>query len=642
MFHLLTSCQFPMIVGMADRLEKDKNAEYYQDIVKCKNLARSIKSQRVPTRFCGEFGKNIPPEGTALELVSAYLRTFETVCRIVHVPTFWQEYRRYWENPRSVSQAFIILFQLCMAIGTCFQDNVVALRAMACQWIYEAQFWLVLPSQKSRLSLPGLQIMCLLHLARGACGVGGDLTWISAGSLMRTAMYMGFHRDPDNLTNLTKMSVYRAEMRRRLWASILEIVLQSSMDSGGPPLISVADFDTKPPSNFDDEQLSEDDQSTSVPRPSNSFTQTTVQIALLRSFPTRLAIVQYVNSFRPVPSYDETLRWNSELSTVCRTLAAVLQPAYDPAGVLPRRLSLFQLKMTEHMVHRCFLALNNQWLPLAQHNPAYYFARKMCVETSLKLYRDVATPPLASASGSGAAGNPADDFKRLALTGAGTFRSIPLQATMTLALELLWQAQEDRSFRQSMNLDQQLNQAGSTVEADLNSSAGVGSGAAPRAELLEAVRFGVEYWERRVRVGETNVKGYIFLSALMVQMETLLRGANDAEVERATYKRVGESLAHSWELLKEIAGEQTTPVGLGETTAANTAGEPGDASLGNLGDMTPGFGMDNGWDWDDDTVSCVRSHLMLSDEPLHLLTATQYEGLDFNFNFGYVDPIGSG
>lgn len=597
----LTCHQFPMIMEMAERIEREKNTDYYRVLLKCKNLARSIKAQRLPAQFSTGIGKNMPPEATAHQLVSAYFRTFETVYRILHVPTFWKEYKKYWEAPESVDQAFIVQLQLCMAIGTCFQDNVAALRQMASQWIYEAQFWLVLPPEKSRMTLASLQIRCLLHLGREACGVGGDLTWISAGSLVRTAMFMGFHRDPDNLP---KMSALRVELRRRLWASILEIGLQSSIVSGGPPLISPSDFDTQPPSNFDDEQLSESDQFSTVPRPQSSFTQTTVQIALLRSLSTRLAIAQYVNSFRSAPSYDETLRWNSELSTACRALSTVLQPAYDPAGVLPRRLSLFQLKLTEQMVHRFFLALNHPWLGLAQHNPAYYFARKMCVETAFKLYRSIAPP---SPTGESGAENPANDFARLSVSGAGGFRSVPLQSIMTIALELFWQGLEDRSFRQSLDIDHQLDRPGSTAD-DIHSSAGMGSGAAPRAELLEAMNSAVGYAERRIRAGETNVKGYVFFSALLAQLEALQRGTGDAELERITMARVGDMLDRCWELLKELAGEKSTPVGIGEEPVPS----PRD-SIGLVGfdDAILGFGMAGDWEWED-LVSANGSYRALS------------------------------
>jgi hypothetical protein len=482
--------------------------------------------------------------------VDAYFRTFESVYRILHRPTFCHAYEKYWENPAAADTSFLILFQLCMAIGTCFQDDVAALRRSAAQWIHEAQIWLVSPAEESLVSFAGLQVMCLLHLARGTCDVGGNVAWISAGSLLRTAMHLGLHRDPDNQPN---MSVFDAEMRRRLWASILEIVLQSSLDSGAPPLLTLSDFDTRPPSNYDDEQLAENAKFPSIPRPPSAFTQTTVQIALLRSFPVRLAIAHYVNHFRSSATFEETLKWNNELTNACRALSATFQPFYDPAGILPKRLSLFQLRLAEHMVHRFFLALNYPWLWSAHNNPTYYFARKMCVETSLKLYRAIATGSPAGDSGTA---SQSDDFTRLATCGYGAFRSVPTLAVLTICLELLWQVQEDRSFRQSMSIDHPMDRPAPGHEADVNSSVGmgIGSGAAPRQELLEAVKYSIGWTERRVRCGETNVKGYLLFSALLCQAQALQRGASDAEVERLVLSTVGEDLNQCVLLLKDAAG----------------------------------------------------------------------------------------
>jgi hypothetical protein len=49
----------------------------------------------------------------------------------------------------------------------------------------------------------------------------------------------------------------------------LEVILQSSMTVGGPPLLSPSDFDTEPPSNIDDDKLMEDD---ALPKPKDEFT----------------------------------------------------------------------------------------------------------------------------------------------------------------------------------------------------------------------------------------------------------------------------------------------------------------------------------------------------------------------------------
>lgn len=470
---------------------------------KCKSLGRAIKSCRVPAALPIDFGKHIPARNIADQLIDGYFRTFETVYRILHSPTFTRDYQRYWENPGEASTNFVVQMQLCMAIGTAFYDETCSLRHLAVQWIYEAQVWLITPlsSQKSNMNIPCLQTMCLMHLAREVSGNGGDLVWISAGELVRAAMYMGLHRDPTKIPNVPR---YLAEIRRRLWATILEIALQSSLDSGGPPLLSMSDFDTLPPANFFDDQLIEKSSPAASgaapppPKPLTTFTNTSIQIALLKSFPTRLAIARYVNDFRSGSSYDETLRLNSELRSACQALAATIQ-SYRPAVSAGKlRPTSFQLHFVDHLTHRFFLSLNQAFLAASQNDPKFYFSRKVSVDTSLKLYQawsGKATSALSAGSTStavpgstlsfagqgppslfsnlsdtGAAAdssvfatlnagnsgptstigrgeNEQDDFFRLSVAASSGFRSVPVQCIATLSMDLLWQLEEEHSVR---------------------------------------------------------------------------------------------------------------------------------------------------------------------------------------------------
>lgn len=43
--------------------------------------------------------------------------------------------------------------------------------------------------------------------------VGGDLIWVSVGTLLRMAMQMGLHHDPRHFPHMT---ILQADMRRRL------------------------------------------------------------------------------------------------------------------------------------------------------------------------------------------------------------------------------------------------------------------------------------------------------------------------------------------------------------------------------------------------------------------------------------------
>lgn len=58
--------------------------------------------------------------------------------------------------------------------------------------------------EKDSLGISGLQVQCLLILARQSLAVGGDLMWIAMGTLLHTAIQLGLHRD---LKHFSKMSV---------------------------------------------------------------------------------------------------------------------------------------------------------------------------------------------------------------------------------------------------------------------------------------------------------------------------------------------------------------------------------------------------------------------------------------------------
>ncbi|KAH7126546.1 hypothetical protein B0J13DRAFT_531080 [Dactylonectria estremocensis] len=56
-------------------------------------------------------------------------------------------------------------------------------------------------------------------------------------------------------------------MRRWLWITVAEILLDSSIDAGQPPLLSLDDFDCALPSNFNDDQLIPGSNAHPVPYP---------------------------------------------------------------------------------------------------------------------------------------------------------------------------------------------------------------------------------------------------------------------------------------------------------------------------------------------------------------------------------------
>lgn len=442
---------------------------------------------------------------------------------MLHVPTFQQEYSQYWDDPEAASTSFVIRLLLVLAIGTCFYkgSTSVALRLSAAIWIYTAQSYLSSPTEKARLTLPDLQTHCLLLIARQACAIGGDLIWISAGSLLRTAIHMGFHRDP---SRLPKMNVFQAELRRRLWATILEITIQSSMDSGGPPLISCLDYDCEPPANVNDHEIYEDLKTPPVSKPAATFTQTSIQITLVKSFSVRLEVVKSINDFRSNTSYDETLRIGKELTASYRTNSMLFQTWLASDAPIPEaKPTTFHKLIHELMTHRFLFALHFPFSVMAHTNPVYYFSRKVCLETALSL---LSAPTLGEPDDEGIGG---DDFTRLIVLGKGIYRAVYLQCASTVCWELINQIQEDEALFSSASHTQ------------------------TRAEFHAVVHKFGDIVSRRVRAGETNIKGLVFFSAIMGETDAMHAGNSAVEAEMIA--RVRKSLEVGHTLLTERAAE---------------------------------------------------------------------------------------
>lgn len=578
----LTLSQFPRLMMFLQTLDSDKGSEAYQAVAASKALGRQIKAARVPPILSLEFGKHIVSRELADELIESYFRTFETVYRILHVPSFRLEYMRYWQNPKGAREAFVIQLQLCMALGAVLHDDTYSLRCIAVRWVYEARLWLLQPSEKSRLNLSGLQAWCLIHLARDVCGIGGDLVWASAGTMMRMALYIGLHRDP---VHLPKMSLLAAETRRRVWATILEILVQSSMDSGGPPLITPDDYDTKPPGNYNDEDLVADatPAETPAPKPISTFTDTSIQITLLKCIKTRLDIAAYLNEFRSVTSYDKSLLLNSALTTVSRSLDALIR-VYQSQQPGP---SSFQLRIVEHMIQRYFLALHLPWLGSAREDPRYYFSRKLCVEIGLRYHKEAKAHGYIGAV-DGAFQAP-DDFGRLLICGSGGFRYIGTQCLITATLELLWELEERMEGERSLGLGESSAldstpavATPSTASTPCMSIGLILGSSGQDFEMLDILRHSATWMRARIKAGEVNIKGYLFTRAMLTEAEGLARGAGDEELND-NLKEVGlEAAKDAFSLLKEMYDAR-----------GNTGPLAGDADLGGRG-RTPRYTGMNG------------------------------------------------
>ncbi|KAK8067296.1 hypothetical protein PG997_014043 [Apiospora hydei] len=346
----------------------------------CKSIAKELKTRR-PTRgltFPGS-GLPLPTRETTDIMVNLYFAAFESTHRILHIPSFWKDYRTFWDSPEGAPPDFRLKVLLVMSIGSSLygHDSTEAtLRnsELAHQCIFDAETWLAGPLEKDRIGITGLQIQCLTILARQIFSIGGDTVWVTMGYLIHAAMQLGLHRDPKHL--LLDIPCLEAEIRRRLWATILDFAVQAALDSAMPPRIYMDDFDAEPPANINDDEL---DESTTVvqPHPRDVFTSTFVQLALQEALPIRLRIVQQLHGLHSDLSYQQALELSAQLIDAVRTAHSAMK---DHHGA-----TTFHKTLLDYLIRRFMIPLHYPFSNQARTNPMYYYSLKLSTDTAIAL-----------------------------------------------------------------------------------------------------------------------------------------------------------------------------------------------------------------------------------------------------------------
>ncbi|KIW26575.1 uncharacterized protein PV07_09659 [Cladophialophora immunda] len=484
---------------------------------KCKSLSKNIKSSQ-QTR-CSSFPRaylSIAKE-YADNMVHLYVTHFESVFRILHIPSFWIEYEKYWSDPAEGEYISQLKIQLVTALGMIIhQDtiNTTDVYSTARQWLYAAQEWLSGPLKKSRISIGSLQVQCLLILARQALSVGGDTAWISMGLVVRTAMQMGLHRDPKHFK---RMGILEGEIRRRLWATVLELNVQAALDAGMPPTLSLDEFDTEGPSNLNDEDI---DEQTEALRelPATATTDSSLQRFLFQSLRPRLEVAQRMNSITPAlseMSYNELIALTTSIASACRSCSAHILKTNS------FEIASFHSNLADLLLRRFILHLHRPLAGRARTNPQYYFSRKMSLDAAMAL--------ISSASKNA-------QFERLVLLGAGMFKNRMIHASLAVASELLIEVEEQGP-------------------GEYHSPSREPSGY--RKMLTEALREALRQSAERIRLGETNVKLHMKLSMAMRQAE--VAGAHSSSMQQLA-QSAKESLEASYATMQARATHEGTDI----------------------------------------------------------------------------------
>ncbi|PTB37973.1 uncharacterized protein TrAFT101_011919 [Trichoderma asperellum] len=521
--------------------------------------------------------KLLPPQRICDILLDAYLATFESVWRILHVPTFLRDYRRFWAGSSSIwspdiEELFLCKLVICIALGAFVNpeldtaDNTVSeqnqdgiyWREQAKTWIAYGRQWLARKAiAGSRADLNTAQIICLLALSRYT----GPVNATSTGSLWspgdhdltRLAIQLGLHRDPTKVD--PDMPATEIEVRRRLWATMLELSLQLCLDHELPAPISPETYDCAPPSDLADEDASTSDADSTLSSyftsysPGYRMTRTNLLVVLTRTQRLRLRILHIMHSPGAAKALEDTHRLAAELKGAYSTELRRLRS-------LQKKPTEFQIKLLDALTLPFVLAPHAKFAAHPLPSPACYFSRKVRMEISALLLTnhssDLATVTQTPAAGleevtadadglpvlpsnttssaattaatSSSASYPANPLTVLRIHGQGHFATLQWHAILALCLDLISELKEE--FFSAV------------------------SGPSWR-QLQGTIQTYVTMLEQRVRTsgGATSAREFLFCSCAAAYIETMLGG--DGEADQAITSAAYAALTLCCEIMEQ-------------------------------------------------------------------------------------------
>ncbi|KAF8849586.1 hypothetical protein BDZ45DRAFT_708746 [Acephala macrosclerotiorum] len=508
----VVTSHYPELIKRIEPCFRDERSKIVLGIQRSKSLAKIIKARRAPS-WPTISTAELPPKDVTDELIECYLRTSETIYHILHIPSFRRDYDAHWMSAAQSNTAFLVQLKRVLAIGAATYDEQFTLRA-----------WLSQPNIKQQLGIQALQT---------------SLTLPRSG---KRGLYMGMHKDP---ARLPKMTTSAAEMRRKLWNTIIETTLQSSLTSGRPPFISVNDFDASPPGNFDEDQLATEDP---LPKPEDHFTQASIAIALRKTFPLRLAVAKFLNDIGSHGTYEETLRLDGELRTSYKALCRTLQVWRSGTRSSP---SQFELNLLDFLMHRYISALHIPFFVPALHEALYAWSRKVVIEPSLKIWYTLypSASIMAAQSRSGIDSSDRDDLARLTVTGSVFYKTVAIQATILIAMELRAQLQEQESL----------------------------SPLPLRPDLLSILEGTKDWCLRCIEVGETSIKDYLLTCVVAAQIDGLMQGLAEDDLTKLLIKAAEDAEDTCLPILEEMAARHQVEGEVGELHQMTSNTLPGNA-----------------------------------------------------------------
>ncbi|KAF2004883.1 hypothetical protein P154DRAFT_484270 [Amniculicola lignicola CBS 123094] len=336
----------------------------------------------------------IPLRSEADPLVEIYFSIMQIHAALLHKPTFFREYEKFWENPYETPVIWLGLLFSMMCIGTRFQSirdqyiGGICLEAASPLAAARMDFYREKAVQSFILAnypkCPPFAIEAFLHYFITELFRSSDTQYASfilIGIVMRMAFRAGYHRDPSRFPNIPPA---QAEMRRRTWAMILQFDIQSSTQHGMPRMIQRFQYDVQEPHNLEEEDLHDDLVELPPSRPETDSTGMLYILTRGRVLDVLAQVIDLTNTPTP-PAYEEVMSLDTNLREVYNSI---------PQSWKKVRAKDFVCEDSDDAIRRlylvlaflkCVMMLHRPYFLLGRTDERYEYSRQACLDAALEL-----------------------------------------------------------------------------------------------------------------------------------------------------------------------------------------------------------------------------------------------------------------
>ncbi|KAL5087977.1 hypothetical protein Trisim1_007382 [Trichoderma cf. simile WF8] len=332
----------------------------------------------------------IPPRDFVNRLISRYFNSKDPSAAAFHPPSFQLEYKRFWDNPRAASLPWISLLFGLMSIsvflhmrsGDKLPEAFGNPGDMRDDFHRRSTECLLLSKYSTEPGAYTIEALLFnIHNEFVRCKDAHLGVWILAGIATRLAMRMGYHRDPSHYSQL---SVFQGEMRRRCWASILQMDALFSCQLGLPAMIQESQYDTQLPSNLLDEDFGPDSAKLPKSRPETDFTPVLYTITKTR-FMLLFRVIFNQVALQCVAEYDEIIALSQRLENAYALISPHFRMASLEDYITVPPYSLIQRYNLELLFQKTRCILHRHHMAKSYQEPKYNFSRFSCVEAAMAI-----------------------------------------------------------------------------------------------------------------------------------------------------------------------------------------------------------------------------------------------------------------